>query len=87
MKKIIFTAIIAATASIAAAKGAPQQPWNHANDAGQIIGLTEVTYPTTIHSAKHDDRIKYAVAPTGVRVPGDIRYNDTHSRLARDGAH
>ena len=80
MKKIIFASVIVATASIAAASGSPMPKWDHANDSGEIVGLTEVKYATTIHSAKHDDRIKYTVTPTGTRT--DSGYNS----LRRDGA-
>ncbi|ASK28116.1 hypothetical protein BG910_10595 [Neisseria chenwenguii] len=80
MKKFAFAAIIATAASIAAADS-PMPEWNHANDSGEIAGLTEVKYDTTIHSAKADDRVEFTVTPTGVRTPGDIGYNDTHARL------
>ncbi|QEY23699.1 hypothetical protein [Neisseria animalis] len=84
MKKFAFFAAIATAASIAAADS-PMPKWDHANDHGEIVGLTEVKYDTTIHSAKYDDRVKYTVAPTGVRTPNGIGHNDTHARMNPEG--
>ncbi|STZ76905.1 hypothetical protein [Bergeriella denitrificans] len=84
MKKFAFAAIIATAASLAAADS-PMPEWNHANDHGPIAGLTEVKYDTVIHSSKDDDRVKFTVAPTGVRTPNGIGYNDTHARMNPEG--
>lgn len=83
MKNLIFTALIATAASLAAAGGSPQKPWDHANDSGIISGLKQVEQAQG-QRFKKDDRIEYTVEATGVRVPGDIGYNDTHARLAND---
>lgn len=85
MKKFAFASVIVTAASLAAAGGAAQPEWNHANDSGAIAGLTEVQYSFPMQ-AKNDDRIKYTVEPTGVRTPADIGYNDTHARLAVNGS-
>lgn len=83
MKTILFTALIATAATLAAAKGAPQPAWDHANDAGPIDGLQQVEQPQG-QRFKKTDRIEYTAPNTGVRTPGDIRYNDTHARLGAD---
>ena len=75
MKKSVFALILSASAAIAAANGAPQQEWDHANDSGPIVGLTEVKYEQNLRAAKNDDRVKYTVTPTGVREDdGSYRY-------------
>ncbi|MFC5920742.1 hypothetical protein ACFPVS_08400 [Neisseria weixii] len=45
MKTILFTTLIAVSATLAAAKGAPQPAWDHANDSGPIVGLQQVEQP------------------------------------------
>ena len=67
MKKSVFALILSASAAFAAANGAPQPEWNHANDSGTIAGLTEVKYPINPSAAKSDDRVKFTVDSTGTR--------------------
>ena len=67
MKKSVFALVLSASAAFAAANGAPQPEWNHANDSGTIAGLTEVKYPINPSAAKSDDRVKFTVDSTGTR--------------------
>lgn len=83
MKNIIFTLLIASATSIAAASGAHLPAWNHANDSGNIPGLTAVAQPQGQRFVKYD-RTEYIATESGIRTPGDIGYNDTHPRLRAD---
>ena len=83
MKTILFTTLIAVSATLAAAKGAPQPAWDHANDSGPIAGLQQVEQPQG-QRFKKKDRIEYTAPSTGTRQQSDIRYNDTHARLAAE---
>ena len=65
MKKSVFALILSASAAFAAANGAPQPEWNHANDSG----------PINPSAAKSDDRVKFTVDSTGTREDdGGYRY-------------
>ena len=55
--------------------------WNHANDSGQIPGLTKVEYYDACDPRIDDDCVKFTVPATGVWEITDIGYNDTHARL------
>lgn len=78
MKHIIFASVIALTAAVAAAKGAPNQAWNHANDAGPIAGLTQVEQSQGMRFKKID-RTEYVAPATGVHV------DDSYQSLRREG--
>ncbi|WP_165010929.1 hypothetical protein [Neisseria yangbaofengii] len=79
MKTILFTTLIATAATLAAAKGAKQPEWNHANDSGPIAGLQQVEQPQG-QRFKKKDRIEYTAPSTGT-------YQDNSYRsLAREGS-
>ncbi|UTG74903.1 hypothetical protein KCG55_04285 [Neisseria subflava] len=73
--------LIIATAATASFADSRMSEWNHANDSGQIPGLTKVEYYDACDPRKDDDRVKFTVPATGVREITDIGYNDTHARL------
>ncbi len=79
MKTILFTTLIATAATLAAAKGAPQPAWDHANDSGPIAGLQQVEQPQG-QRFKKKDRIEYTAPSTGT-------YQDnSYQRLSREGS-
>ena len=58
MKKALFASLIAVAAAASFADSRIPE-WNHANDSGPILGLTQVEYHDAHDMRKDDDRVKF----------------------------